>query len=108
MSSDTVTLYIKGNRDVEVTKEEVTLGDILSMECADKKIIPKVKSLRILKIQQPGRQRYVISILRIISCIHKNCPGIEVQNLGETDMIVTYEDQKTPSYAWHLTKTAFC
>ena len=107
MSSDTVTLYIKGNRDVEVTKEEVTLGDILSMECADKKIIPKVKSLRILKIQQPGRQRYVISILRIISCIHKNCPGIEVQNLGETDIIVTCENQSTPGKWWHMVKTVF-
>ena len=32
----------------------------------------------------------------------------KVQNLGETDMIVTYEDQKTPSYAWHLTKNCLC
>ena len=79
MSSDTVTLYIKGNRDVEVTKDEVTLGDILTMECSDKRVIPKVKSLRILKIQKPGRQRYVISILEIIACIHKNCPGIAKQ-----------------------------
>ena len=51
MSSDAVTLYIKGNRDVEVTKEEVTLGDLLSIECADKRVIPKVKSLTILKIR---------------------------------------------------------
>ncbi len=65
------TLYIKGNRDVEVQKEEVTLGDILSMECSDKKVIPGIKSLRILKIQQPGRQRYVISVLEIIACIHE-------------------------------------
>ena len=56
MSSDTVTLYIKGNRDVEVTKDEVTVGDILTMECSDKRVVPKVKSLRILKIQKPGRQ----------------------------------------------------
>ena len=107
MSSDTVTLYNKGNRDVEVTKDEVTLGDILTMECSDKRVIPKVKSLRILKIQKPGRQRYVISILEIIACIHKNCPGIEIQNLGETDIIVTCEDQKTLAKFWHIVKTAF-
>lgn len=29
------TLYIKGDRDVEVTKPDVTLGDLLSMECSD-------------------------------------------------------------------------
>ena len=107
MSADTVTLYIKGNRDVEVTKEEVTLGDILSMECSDKKVIPKIKSLRILKVQQPGRQRYVISVLEIIACIHKNCPGIEVQNLGETDIIVTCENKRTPGKFWHVVKTVF-
>ena len=49
----------------------------------------------------------MISVLKIIACIHGQYPDMEVQNLGETDMIVTYEDQKTPSYAWHLTKTAF-
>ena len=49
----------------------------------------------------------MISVLKIIACIHGQYPDMEVQNLGETDMIVTYEDQKTPFYAWHLTKTAF-
>ena len=27
--------------------------------------------------------------------------------MGETDIIVTYEDQKTPPKAWHILKTAF-
>ena len=29
------TVYIKGEQNVEVTKSEVTLGDILSIECAN-------------------------------------------------------------------------
>ena len=77
------------------------------MECSDKTILMKVKTLRILKIREEKEQRYVISVLKIIACIHEQYPRLEIQNLGETDMIVTYEDQKTPSYAWHLTKTAF-
>ena len=28
------TLYVKGDRNVEVTKREVTLGDLVSMELA--------------------------------------------------------------------------
>ena len=28
-------LYIKGDKNKEVTKSDVLLGDILSMECAD-------------------------------------------------------------------------
>ena len=101
------TLYVKGDRNVEVTKREVTLGDLVSMECSNRVILPHLKTMKVLKIPENGEKRYVISILKIIACIHEKYPGLEVQNLGETDMIVTYEDQKTPSYAWHLTKTAF-
>lgn len=101
------TIYIKGDRDVEVTKPDVTLADLLSMECSDQSLLPKLKTMKILKFKKTGNQRCVISVLKIIACIHGQYPDMEVQNLGETDMIVTYEDQKTPSYAWHLTKTAF-
>ena len=62
MSSNPDTLYIKGERDVEVTKREVTLGDILTFECSNKALIPKVKALKILKIPENGQKRYVISI----------------------------------------------
>ena len=49
----------------------------------------------------------MVSILKIIACIHEKYPGIEIQNMGETDIIVTYEEQKTPPLAWHILKTVF-
>lgn len=107
MPSDRKTLYIKGDRDVEVTRPDVTLGDILTMECSDKTIPPKIKALRIIKFKKPGQQRCVVSVLRIIQCIHEKYPGIEIQNMGEADIIVTYEDQKTPHLVWHILKTVF-
>ena len=107
MSASTVTLYIKGDRDVEVTKPDVTLGDILSIECADRTALAKVRSLKILKMKKDGRQRCVISILRIIELIHEVYPEAEIRNLGETDIIITYEDQKTPSRIWHIMKASF-
>ena len=105
MASESTTLYLKADRNVEVSKQNIMLGDLVNMECSDKAILMKVKTLRILKIREEKEQRYVISVLKIIACIHEQYPRLEIQNLGETDMIVTYEDQKTPSYAWHLTKT---
>lgn len=105
MSQNTI-LYIKGDRDVEVQDREVTLGAILSMECTDPKLLARVKSLRIAKIPEKGGQRMVISILRVIECIHRSCPSVDVQNLGETDIIVTYEEQEKRAGAFHLAKTA--
>ena len=107
MASENKILYIKGDRDVEVTKPDVTLGDLLNMECTDKLMLAKVRTLKIVRFKKSGRQRCVVSVLKIISCIHENFPQADVQNLGETDIIVTYEDQKTPALAWHIIKTAF-
>ena len=95
MASETVTLYIKGDRNVEVTEQDVFLKDIVTMECSDKNILPKLQTLKILKIHGKKEQRYVVSVLEIIVCIHAQYPKVEVQNLGETDIIVTYENQKT-------------
>lgn len=107
MSANQDTVYIKGDRDVEVTKREVTLGDIVALECSNKTVIPKLKVLKILKIPEEGKHRYVISILKIIACIHEKYPGLDIQNMGETDIIVTYEDQKTSGAVIHIIKAVF-
>lgn len=106
MAANKETLYIKGDRDVELTNPDVKLGDIVSMECSNQEIIPKVKTIRLFKIPQQGEHRYVVSVLKIIACIHEQYPGIDVQNLGETDIIITYEQQKGKGKIFHIVKTA--
>ena len=46
MASENITLYIKGDRNVEVTEQDVFLKDIVSMECSDKKFLPKLQKQR--------------------------------------------------------------
>ncbi|RKQ29417.1 MULTISPECIES: stage V sporulation protein AA [Clostridia] len=101
------TLYIKGDKNIEVTKPEVTLGDILSMECSNQNVIPRIKTIKVMKMQEKEGQRKVISILKIIKLIHEIYPNIDVQNLGETDIIVTYEEQKPTGMISHLIKIGF-
>lgn len=107
MRPERTKLYIKGGRNTEVTKPDVTLGDILSMECTDKTVLARVRACKILKFRKKGRDRRVISVLEIISCIHKEFPDMDVCNLGETDMLITHEEQKTPPLIFHIIKTAF-
>ena len=108
MSANQDTLYIKGDRDVELTKTEVTVGDILSLECSNKVVIPKIKSIKLVKFSEQGKkqQRIVVSVLKIIACIHEQYPNLDIQNLGETDIILTYENQNTSGNITHLLKTA--
>lgn len=98
------TVYIKADQSVEVTKREVTLGDIMKIECASADMIPKIKALKILKVPDEGRHRYVVSVLKIIECIHQHYPSLDIRNMGEKDIIITYEDQKTPGAFVHALK----
>ena len=93
-------------QSVQTWKRDGTLGDILEIECADKLLQSKIRVLKILRIREEKEQRFVISLLKIIDLIHEQYPKVEIQNLGESDVIVTYENQKTPPMIWHLLKTA--
>jgi len=107
MAVSNETVYIKANKNVEVTKREVTLGDMLTMECSNQDVVTRLKTIKLTHLSEKTdkrQQRYVVSILKIIECIHQVYPNIDVQNLGEIDIILTYENQTTPNIFWHVAK----
>ena len=111
MAAMNETVYIKGDKNVEVTSPEVSLGQVVKIECGNPEIVPKLKALKLLKFvdnpkkeKKKGRSRTVVSVLKVIECIHEQYPNIEVQNMGEKDMIVTYENQHTPGGMVHAVK----
>jgi len=106
MAVTNTTLYIKGEKNTELTKRDVTLGDLISMQCTNKEILPKLKTLRVFKFTDQGKKRYVVSVLKLIEIIQQEYTGLEVENLGEVDLIVTYENQKTPSSIMHFIKAS--
>lgn len=94
MAADKVTVYLKGDQSVEVQKRDVTLGDILSMECTDKNVLAHLKTKKVWKVPQGKKHRCVISILKIVEWIHAEYPQAEVQSFGAPDIIITFEEQK--------------
>lgn len=98
------TIYLKAEQNIEVTHPDVSLGDVVQIECSDQTVVPKLKAMKLLKFQNGKKRRCVISILKIIECIHKQYPMLEIQNVGEPDLIITFENQKTPSAFVHWMK----
>lgn len=94
MSVGDITIYIKGDQNVEVQERDVTLGDLVTMECTDSHVAAKLKSLKMIKIPDEKKHRYVVSVLKLIEKMHEVYPNISVQNLGPADIIVTYEPQQ--------------
>lgn len=105
MSVGNITVYIKGDQNVEVQNKDVTLGDIVTMECTDSNVAAKLKSLKMIKISGEKKQRYVVSILKLIEKMHEVYPNLTVQNLGPADIIVTYEPAQKKNHVIDWTKT---
>ena len=101
-----VTLYIKADQYVEVKTRDVTLGDLISMECVQQNVVSKLKTTKILKIPDEGKHRYVVSVLKIVECIHKEFPNLYVQNMGSQDVIVVCEQHKKSFVLWQWCKVA--
>lgn len=109
MTGNRVKVYVKADRDTEVTKSEVTLGDVLALECEQEEMVAKIKVLKLLKfhhVDKKHQNRVAVSILKVIECIHKEFPNVDVVNLGEPDFIVTYEMQQTAGGVLHWLKAA--
>lgn len=104
MSQNRKIVYIKGEMNTEVYERNVTLEDIMSVECADLTLENKIKKISILQIPKEGQHRFVVSILKVIECIHNEYPEIEIRNEGEKDLIITYEQDKTQRMLFQLGK----
>ena len=100
-------LYIKGEQNVKVKGQDVTLGDLISMECVQSDVVSKLKGQKILTISNQNKHRFVVSILKIIECIHKEFPNLEIQNVGATDIIVTYDGTKQKNRLWEACQVTF-
>lgn len=88
MSTNSVTLYIKAEQNVELQTEDVYVKDIGKMTCTDEHVLAKVKSIKLHRFKKDGEKRTVISILKVIEEIEKEFPNVSVENIGETDILI--------------------
>lgn len=80
-------VYLKCKMDVEIEQEEVFLGNIATLECADPAILKKCSEIKVYSFK--GEQkRVVISSLKLISLICNVCPDVFVQSIGESDVLI--------------------
>lgn len=79
-------VYLKCKSDVELPGEDVFLKDIASVECTDEVVLAKCKALKVYRFKE--KRRTVISSLKLIQLICKECPDALVQSIGETDVLL--------------------
>lgn len=100
-------LYLKIDKNVRAKGSPVHLGDIAELNCAEKAIEHKAKTLRLPTASVRGAGRYVFSVFDVIEVIQQEYPSLEISNLGEADFILTVEKEKKPGDLASWLKTAF-
>jgi stage V sporulation protein AA len=105
MTNDT--LYLKIEQNIEVHNPAITLGDIANVVCSNKDILNRIKTLKIVQLKEGKKGRYVLSVMKVVAKIHEVFPGLEINNIGETDFIITYEIDKRQHRVADWIKTIF-
>ena len=83
-------VYMKLERNIEVQSPEAFLSDVATVRCSDKEVTAKVKAIKIHKFKENEQKRCVISVLKLIELMEQECPGIRVESLGETDVLLEW------------------
>lgn len=82
-------LFIKLNKTIQVEATDVYLKDVAKCSCTDKTLLAKVRSLWLYSFPRDHTYRKSISILYIIEQLQKEFPQLDIENLGETEAVVT-------------------
>lgn len=90
----TKSVYLKCERNVEVTSPDVFLKDIAAVWCSDSIIVSKLKSLKVHHFSPGEGKRLVISTLKLVELMEQECSDIQVQVVGETDVLLEWIDKK--------------
>lgn len=85
------TVYINFDQNKEVNKTPITIGDVAKVWCEDNTITGKVKTIVLADAKDAKSRRFVFNIIDVVKKIIIQCPGINVNNMGETDFVVSYK-----------------
>ena len=99
MSAGT-TLYLLLEQNTEVSTRDVRLSDVAKMACTDEHALNRLKTIKLFRIPSGKKFRKTMTVVDIIEKVQALYPNMEVNNLGETDFIVTYVEQGKEHPVW--------
>lgn len=83
-------IYIKCDSHSKVEQDKVYLKDVAEVYSSDVSLAEKTKNVVISHLKKKG-DRKVISVLYIMEQVAKVLPDVQIQSIGETDVIVEWE-----------------
>ena len=97
-----LTVYVKASGNCIVYDKNITLGDVLKIECTNVGILRVIKQMELYRFNH--EHSVVFSILKVIELIHQDYPNANVVSCGENDFIVEYQKSTVKSAVWERLK----
>lgn len=99
-------VYIKPQKCILADEKTVKIGDVADVQCSDAEFADEIKDITLYKFKNEKPDRYVMSIMDIISIIQKQTPDVMIVNVGESDFILEYNMNKKPNKLLEIIKVA--
>ena len=90
-----ICVYIKANGNCIVYDKNITLGDVLKIECTDLGMLRAIKQMDLYGFNH--EHSVVFSVLKVVERIHRDYPQVEVITCGESDFVVEYQKSTVKS-----------
>lgn len=103
----TQTVYLKLKQITQMQKKEVCLSDIAEVFCQDKATASRCRAVRVKTFHSAKKENYTGSITQLISLITQAVPGVEINSVGETDFVISYDPAPHSHRLWQWCKTLF-
>ena len=100
-------LYIQTEKNRKITDPHVHLCDVADLTSNNPEVLQRCKVLRVVTLQPEQYGRYRISAMELIEMIQKKEEKVEVNHIGEPQLILTYEDPKGKNEVISWLKTIF-
>lgn len=90
------TVYLKIPKEIKVNHTEIVLKDIASLYCQNGTQQKKLEKVLLLKLDpKKAQEKYMVSFMRVVAMIKASCPEIDIENIGETDFVISYNAKDT-------------
>ena len=81
------TVYVKAERNTQMQTDDLFLKDIASLYCDDKAVLARVKAIRLHTFREGEAKRFYIGMTEVVRRIKETVQGVEVESIGEPDMV---------------------
>lgn len=82
------TLYLKLDRNVELSGKEVWIKDLGKLYCRDEKLLARIRATRVFSFETESGGRKVISVMKLIELLQQAYANLEIENIGEMEVVV--------------------